>query len=94
MTEKLSQMLKEGDDTDNPAYKISPKGVVDLLVKHCIALTAKSRDFSENNKDKRLPHNYVDYPGTPSPHSNSPLLSPALLLLATSLSLLPSLILP
>eukprot|EP00026_Physarum_polycephalum_P008264 Phypoly_transcript_08345.p1 GENE.Phypoly_transcript_08345~~Phypoly_transcript_08345.p1 ORF type:complete len:424 (+),score=60.08 Phypoly_transcript_08345:205-1476(+) len=61
MVEKLSQMLRESEDS--PTIKVTPKEAVDVLIKHCVTLTQKSRDFSENNKDKRLPQNFQEYPG-------------------------------
>mmetsp|Transcript_7514 Transcript_7514/g.10389 ORF Transcript_7514/g.10389 Transcript_7514/m.10389 type:complete len:377 (+) Transcript_7514:1049-2179(+) len=33
------------------------------LMEHCVNLTRSSRDFMENNPDKKLPHDYKVYPG-------------------------------
>jgi len=40
-----------------------PKDVTDRLIEHCVNLTAKSRTYMESNNGKRIPENYVDFPG-------------------------------
>lgn len=41
----------------------TPKEVTDRLVNHCITVTKTSRDYMENNQGKRLPEDYIEFPG-------------------------------
>eukprot|EP01113_Clastostelium_recurvatum_P025590 TRINITY_DN3079_c0_g1_i1.p1 TRINITY_DN3079_c0_g1~~TRINITY_DN3079_c0_g1_i1.p1 ORF type:complete len:615 (+),score=152.58 TRINITY_DN3079_c0_g1_i1:233-2077(+) len=40
-----------------------PEDAAQRLLDHCKQLTQKSRDYMENNQGKRLPENYVEFPG-------------------------------
>eukprot|EP01112_Ceratiomyxa_fruticulosa_P016243 TRINITY_DN4877_c0_g1_i2.p1 TRINITY_DN4877_c0_g1~~TRINITY_DN4877_c0_g1_i2.p1 ORF type:complete len:582 (+),score=124.48 TRINITY_DN4877_c0_g1_i2:1929-3674(+) len=41
----------------------NPKEISNRLIEHCVQVTKKSRDYMESNNGKRIPDNYVDYPG-------------------------------
>lgn len=56
-TDLLLKLLKKEDEMP------TPREVADRLVNHCITVTQKSRDYMENNMGKRLPEDYVEYPG-------------------------------
>jgi len=57
ITDLLIRILKSGDDTP------TPKQIAERLVTHCIDVTRKSREYMENNQGKRLPEDYVEFPG-------------------------------
>lgn len=58
ITELFQSMLKVADG-EPP----TPKDVTDRLVNHCIEVTKKSREYMENNQGRRLPEDYVEFPG-------------------------------
>jgi serine/threonine protein phosphatase PrpC len=58
VTELLQSMLKVADG-EPP----TPQEVADRLVNHCIEVTKKSREYMENNQGRRLPEDYVEFPG-------------------------------
>jgi len=41
----------------------TPKQVTDRLIEHCVSVTQKSRDYMESNNGKRIPDDYVEFPG-------------------------------
>eukprot|EP01114_Cavostelium_apophysatum_P006034 TRINITY_DN17235_c0_g1_i1.p1 TRINITY_DN17235_c0_g1~~TRINITY_DN17235_c0_g1_i1.p1 ORF type:complete len:511 (+),score=112.09 TRINITY_DN17235_c0_g1_i1:213-1745(+) len=45
--------------------KIDPNDICDYILDYCIDLTRSGRDFLENNPNKRLSTNYVEFPGKP-----------------------------
>jgi len=51
----LIQSLLDGTD--------DPKQITDRLVDHCILVTKKSREYMESNGGKRIPDDYVEFPG-------------------------------
>lgn len=56
-TELLLRLLRTGEEMP------TPKEVADRLIAHCIEVTQKSRQYMEDNNGKRLPEDYIEYPG-------------------------------
>jgi len=42
---------------------LSPESIVQRIMKHCLAVTAKGREWMEQNPKERLPSDYAEYPG-------------------------------
>eukprot|EP01111_Echinosteliopsis_oligospora_P010742 TRINITY_DN3407_c0_g1_i1.p1 TRINITY_DN3407_c0_g1~~TRINITY_DN3407_c0_g1_i1.p1 ORF type:complete len:354 (+),score=93.88 TRINITY_DN3407_c0_g1_i1:108-1169(+) len=59
MRDRLSDLLfHDGGDGD-----LSPAAITDRIIQHCKSVTSKSRDFMENNPNKRQPTDYIEFPG-------------------------------
>jgi len=56
MTDKLVELISLEKD-------VTPKSVTLALIDHSMKTTQKSRDFMVNQPGKRLPSDYVEYPG-------------------------------
>jgi len=42
---------------------ISPAAITSRIMKHCLAVTSKGREWMEQNPKEKLPNDYVEYPG-------------------------------
>jgi serine/threonine protein phosphatase PrpC len=47
----------------NNGGPVTPTSITESLMKHCWAVTAKSREFMEKNPNKKQPTDYVGFPG-------------------------------
>jgi len=61
-TTLLKKLLKEALEAKK-TRKLTPADVVQSWMKHCSQVTAKSRKFMEDFPEKKLPSDYVEYPG-------------------------------
>jgi len=43
--------------------EVTPSSITDKLMKHCWAVTSKSREYMEKNPNKKQPTDYVGFPG-------------------------------
>lgn len=66
-TELLQSLLATSSSTSSSQDEVpptpTPKEVADIITAHCIQVTQKSRDYMESNQGKRLPEDYVQFPG-------------------------------
>jgi len=58
--EKLRSKVFSHATQDEP---LSPTSITSRIMKHCLAVTGKGREWMEQNPRERLPEDYVAYPG-------------------------------
>lgn len=56
MRKILSEIVFNHDD-------ITPTSITERLIRHCLEVTRKAREFMENNPNKKQPTDYVEFPG-------------------------------
>jgi len=56
-----SSSNSNGNSTFDPA--LSPANITSRIMKHCLAVTSKGREWMEQNPKEKLPNDYVEYPG-------------------------------
>jgi len=54
---------KIAEITHDHAEKLLPEQLVDSILSYCHDLTTKSREFLEQNLNKKLPADFAEYPG-------------------------------
>jgi len=50
--------VEDSDEND-----FSPSKVTGRIIKHCLSVTSKSREWMEQNPKERLPNDYKTFPG-------------------------------
>jgi len=61
-SEYMRGLLREIVFTTHPE-RSSPTAITDRLIKHCLEVTRKAREFMERNPNQKQPTDYIEFPG-------------------------------
>lgn len=69
----IGELILGGQDDEKVRSKVfsatvlpeslSPESIVQRILKHCLAVTGKGREWMEQNPREKLPSDYIEYPG-------------------------------
>jgi hypothetical protein len=60
---KIINAMVGGERSLRPETRTTPTTITRKFIQHCLQVTQSSIDFMENNPGKKLPVDYVNYPG-------------------------------